>query len=553
MGVAHFNPWAYIVATSNKDAAATLADVKTVYPNMTAIDFAGHNDALDDSNYKVGLNGKLFFQPLLDDDGLLDFETFGETPNLLVYAPSSAQNSATYNKLTVKFSEPAYADYYLNDAYKRVKKAPAQNIVGHLVQSNLTTDRDHLLVDKKDFNCPISYVMGNGFRMWYQRQPDSYVDLTKGWESICVPFTAELVSTDQKGEITHFYSGSNTAEGSSAKIGHEYWLRECTGFESTGSATDMAIANFTYPDATGTAAEDKMDKNVTNTFLWDYYYQGNHSHQDENGDDYQDKDRTVKYYSVSRSYDDYPMLTHGKPYLIGFPGTTYYEFDLSGNWTADNTNTTYPNVPPVQLEKQTITFASKESEYDPANPSVTTNAVVVDVSDTELGGDGTTSNPGSAAGPYNGYYFKPNYLNIEIPTKDDTNVYYVMNDACNEYTKVESGTKSVAAFRTYFSSGKAITRGIVFSNNGSKLGGGEDQEQRDHVSESMEFSAKKHAIVVTSHMQAEADVSIFTVSGVCVASFNIAPDETIETPISNSGVYIIRAAGGHYTHKVTIK
>ena len=553
MGVAHFNPWAYIVATSNKDAAATLADVKTVYPNMTAIDFAGHNDALDDSNYKVGLNGKLFFQPLLDDDGLLDFETFGETPNLLVYAPSSAQNSATYNKLTVKFSEPAYADYYLNDAYKRVKKAPAQNIVGHLVQSNLTTDRDHLLVDKKDFNCPISYVMGNGFRMWYQRQPDSYVDLTKGWESISVPFTAELVSTDQKGEITHFYSGSNTADGSSAKIGHEYWLRECTGFESTGSATDMAIANFTYPDATGTAAEDKMDKNVTNTFLWDYYYQGSHSHQDENGDDYQDKDKSVRYYSDSRSYDDYPMLTHGKPYLIGFPGTTYYEFDLSGNWTADNTNTTYPNVPPVQLEKQTITFASKESEYDPANPSVTTNAVVVDVSDTELGGDGTTSNPGSAAGPYNGYYFKPNYLNIEIPTKDDTNVYYVMNDAGNEYTKVESGTKSVTAFRTYFSSGKAITRGIVFSNNGSKLGGGEDQEQRDHVSESVEFSAKKHAIVVTSHMQAEADVSIFTVSGVCVASFNIAPGETIETPIHTSGVYIVRAAGGHYTKKVTIK
>jgi hypothetical protein len=82
---------------------------------------------------------------------------------------------------------------------------------------------------------------------------------------------------------------------------------------------------------------------------------------------------------------------------------------------------------------------------------------------------------------------------------------------------------------------------------------GGDDEGDDHLVQSMEFSVKKHAIVVTSHMRDVADVGIYSVSGVCIASFDIQPDETIETPVYNSGVYIIRAAGGHYTKKITIK
>ena len=69
----------------------------------------------------------------------------------------------------------------------------------------------------------------------------------------------------------------------------------------------------------------------------------------------------------------------------------------------------------------------------------------------------------------------------------------------------------------------------------------------------MEFYAKKHKIGVTSHMHNVADVGIYTTSGICVAKFDIKPEETIETPVNASGVYIIRAAGGHYTKKVTVK
>ena len=54
-------------------------------------------------------------------------------------------------------------------------------------------------------------------------------------------------------------------------------------------------------------------------------------------------------------------------------------------------------------------------------------------------------------------------------------------------------------------------------------------------------------------MRSVADVGIYSVSGVCLASFDIQPEETVETPINTSGVYIVRAARGHYTKKVTIK
>ena len=547
MDVAHFNPYAYIVATSNKEAVENPADIKTVYPNMTAIDFAGHNDYLDDSKYNIGYNGKLFYQPLLDDDGLLEFETYGETPNLLVYAPSNSQNAATLSKLTARFSEPAFSSYYdKTDSYKRVKKAPEQTVIGHLVLSGLTTDRDHLLVDKKDFNCPISYTMGDGYRMWYQRQPDNYVDLTKGWESISLPFTAELVATQQKGEITHFYSGSSTADGSTAKIGHEYWLRECTGFETTTATSDMATANFTYPDAAGSPAEEKMYKTDGNTFLWDYYYNGvtgGHHQQDKNDDTYQE------YYSVARSYTDYPLLTQGVPYLIGFPGNRYYEFDLSGNWEAQTTlGATTSVLAPVKLDKQTISFVSKESTGTGAG------AVTIDVSDDELIDENKVVLK-------NGYYFKANYLNIDLPVATSTDAAYNMVSDGGSYEMVTTETAAangkLSAFRAYFHTKKdkvkAPTRSIVFSNNGAQLGGGEQDEPQDNVAESMEFYAKKRKVVVTSHMRTTADVGIFNVSGICVASFNIQPGETIETPVYNGGVYIIRAGGGHYTKKVSVK
>ena len=274
-------------------------------------------------------------------------------------------------------------------------------------------------MDKQDFNAPISYRYyydenGDKFYMWYQRTPDEFstpevanpVDRyikaglvsdelkTWGWQTISLPFTADLVSTQQKGEITHFYAGSNT--------GHEYWLREF-GSVSTDDATKIVTGVFNSPAASGTAT-----KPVTNQFLWDYYYSKN-DRKDKNEDLYKhyegEPNATKDYYNAGRSgsgteltysnkrnYANYPLFTAGTPYLIGFPGETYYEFDLSGKFQPKNI---YAGAETIgKLNKQTISFVS-------------VNGAVIGVSDTEYSANnGAAGSGGSTA---DGYTFRTSY------------------------------------------------------------------------------------------------------------------------------------------------
>ena len=307
MGVAHFNPNAYL-------AQKSADDTREAYPGMTAIDFKGHYNGIyapfgtydkGTKSVTVGVNTvNAFYPPLLDDTGLLSIKNCDETQNLLAYAPAADVNAKTFGVLNDYFEEPVYDTYYSDPTgYRLVGEAPTSSIHGHLVQSDLTAIGDHLLVDKQDFNCPIAYDFTGGKRMWYQRKPENFVDRSKGWEGISLPFTAELVTTHQKGEITHFYSGSeSSANGTGAKIGHEYWLREfnginvetrATGLEPPNDKEDVAVANFNYPNATG------ADKTYSNTFLWDYYYSESLG-QDKNRDIYQEYYR--KSHRTTRSW-----------------------------------------------------------------------------------------------------------------------------------------------------------------------------------------------------------------------------------------------------------
>ena len=182
MDVAHFNPAVNLVAYS-KPLNSNDTDLKAAYPNMTAIDFAGHND----NTWTIGRAGgspagvDLFYQPLLDENGLQSIINRDETNNLLVYAPSAEANAQTNGVLTGYFTEPTYSDYDDDSDYRRVAAAPYWTVFGHLVQSDKTAVSDHLLVDKEDFNCPISYTFANDKHMWYQRMPDHYVNLTEGY------------------------------------------------------------------------------------------------------------------------------------------------------------------------------------------------------------------------------------------------------------------------------------------------------------------------------------------------------------------------------------
>ena len=511
MGMAHFNPNVYL---AQKSADTTPRDA---YPGMTAIDFAGHNDVHDETSdspipYSLGWNGDRFYTPLLDDDGLLSIVNVDETRNLLVYAPKEGANAKTYSVLNSYFSEPAYADYYDETDYRIVTEAPIASIYGHLVmdEPHATATNDHLLVDKQDFNCPIEYEFDSGKRMWYQRKPDhtEFVNLASaGWQGISVPFTAELVTTSQKGEITHFYSGSMSSKNDQdAKIGHEYWLRELNNITDTGDPS-VVTANFNYPAAAGETKE------ATNTFLWDYYYSKS-IRKDANSDIYQ------QYYSSSRSYPHYSLLATATPYIIGFPGADYYEFDLSGSFIPQNTY-----APIDKLDKQVISFVS--------NPAVT-----IGVSDDEIAGK--VANYGG-----NDYTFMPSYMNVSLNGNDGT--YFTLDDAGDSYDKLAAATTTeVSAFRPYFiatASGGAkefrgMTRSIAFSTNASQMYVEEEEDDIDAIGQLI-VRASKGKIIVSSTLAKAKDVTIVTATGSLLNRFTIQPGETIETPVTASGIYVV--------------
>ena len=510
MDVAHFNPAVNLVAYS-KPKNANDKDLKTAYPNMTAIDFAGHGD----NTWSIGRAGgspagvDLFYQPLLDDDGLQSITNRDETNNLLVYAPSADANAQTNGVLNAYFIDPSFADSYHESPYRCVDaSAGASSVHGHLVQSDKTATSDHLLVDKQDFNCPISYTFSSGKRMWYQRTPDLFVSLTKGWETVSLPFTAELVTTQQKGEITHFYSGSRAVVENGAKVGHEYWLREYKGKkEETGNTV---IAYFNYPEASGDT------KTVDNTFLWDYYYYKN-SRQDANSDTYQ------QYYETSRDLTSYPLLATANPYIIGFPGKTYYEFDLSGEWTPLNTAVTAP----AKLEKQTISFVSK--------PKIT-----IGVSDDELDAD-----------PVDGYKFMPNYMSKKVEG-------YLMNTDGNSFNKTTGPTAAVP-FRPYFvavtpGSGTRTVEQIIFGQSDTPIGIEEHGDPRkEEINGGLRIWTKKDKIFVESTLSFTEDVRVVTPAGITVATFSVKPGQTVEVQADFSGMYIVHTLDGLYTKKVSVR
>jgi hypothetical protein len=503
MGVAYFNPHA-VFAQTKKDDATVIA-----YKNMTAIDFTGGNGDVA-GGYEQGLNGGKFYPPLLDDGGLKDIYIADLTRNLLVYSTKGTQTDDVVKGYLL--DEPIVET---DDKYRTVNTwdSYSTNVRGHWVQKTddgYMAQRDHLLVDMQDFNCPISYKFADDKRMWYQRLPERYVTTTKGWDVVSLPFTAELVTTQDKGEITHFYSGSKSIEGSDAKIGHEYWLREFTGGSASGNTFN---ATFDVPNGA------KADKTVTNTFLWDHYYSNAHQ-LDINKDTYQ------TFYKADRQYNDYAMLTNDQAYIVGFPGKTFYEFDLSGEWTA-----TYTDLPePDPVSQQTITFASM--------PGTT-----ILVSDTEIA---KTTAKGR-------YTFVPNYLNKTLTAG------YFMNDDGDKFS-VPSSIVAVP-FRPYFVAGSISapapsTRGIqyiVFDNADSSFAIDDKDPSEGDVSGGLEFSVRRHTIIVTSTLRQEADVRIVNTGGQTIAAFNIQPGETIETPVRSSGVYIIHAAGGHYVKKLSVK
>ena len=353
--------------------------------------------------------------------------------------------------------------------------------------------------------------------MWYQRTPDVFVqNAGKGWESISLPFTSNVVTTSQKGVITHFYQGSDNDKG------HEYWLRTPDQIDGT------RIMFKSIGNGSGTA--------YNTTFLWDYYYSKNNKEENRPGRDANDDTYQDNYYKTQTTFSNYPYATAAQPYLIGFPSERYYEFDMSGNFVAQNTAVTGP----AKLNKQTVTFVSAQD-----------GNVTINVSDADYKNNmvrvGTS-----------GYRFKPIYQarELEGPTtyllnSKDTTVVRAEADTLYAagtafLNKDATGSKlTTVPFRAYVSSdpaaGKALTRGSATRANALYIGyiGSQDILDERAADGGLLIYGQDMNICVESTLDYETQVTIYTVAGKLLKQFTIQPATKVTVPVNNRGVYVV--------------
>ena len=456
-----------------------------IYPGMTAVDFTGHHD---NSN-------------ILDFNNLTGIHTDGQTQNLLIYAPDSV--SGLISRLNTYFYEPEYS--LENSTYQTISRVVTKDIHGHVVKGIMNGNKmtyeaadNQFLVDKQNFNAPISYRTGQDQFIWYQRTPDAFVERAdSGWESISLPFKATTVTTSQKGIITHFYETSDKR--------HEYWLR-----------TPKEIENNTLKFQS-IRKDNSNEDGITysNTFLWDYYYNNNNSidrHTDKNGDTYQ------TYYRDPVTYKFYPYAAAAEPYLIGFPGSRYYEFDMSGQFIANNT----ANNNRQKLNAQTITFVSDDDQ-------------IIGVSDNDY--DEYVNEIGS-------YTYRPTYQALTVG-KDTT---LLLNARGSKFVAAAHDTVTVP-FRAYLT--RHITSqpaqpaqaraaaGTWVSSLGIGYAGDVMPMEDIVVDHNLNIYTDHMNICIESTLDEPATVTITTVAGKTLQLFTIQPDTRVTVPVNSRGVYIV--------------
>lgn len=509
MSTAHFNQYAAFAGTMTlaADNVYGVTGEQKVYKDLTAIDFTGNGD----TEISGGTDQTAFYKKFLDYNGLAGYTTSGLTRNLLVYADPTG-DVTSYGILNTALPEATLS--YNVKGYNDVAIASdADKVRGHLVDKTAAgtfiATRDHYLYDKENFNCPIKYTFGKDASdydcyMWYQRSPDNYVDLNKGWEAISLPFTADLVSTQTKGEITHFYhkSGSSTYD-KGYDSDHEYWLREFKG-KAKEPADNTFYAAFDYPKSV--SGHDKQD---TNDFLWDYYY----SHDDNTADgidkDNYEDEYQQNYYRYTRTYNEYPLYEAAVPYLIGFPGSRYYEFDLSGEFEPQ-----YRLNNIAKLDAQTISFISV------ANAEI-------NVSDDEL-------TPVTDAG----YKYVPNYMNSDVAVGS-----FVLNSEGSSFDKT-TAVKSAVPFRPYFKVASAGGANMRSANGISSIviSGVElakSDKQPDITDGQINIYCKGHNIYIENGTKRDMTFRIISPAGTLFNTITVSAQSKGVVQVMTDGVYLV--------------
>ena len=500
MDVAHFNSNAVFYATYAVPAGLYESEDRTydAYKGMTAIDFTGYNDG----TWAQGVNNGIFNRKVTDYIGLTGFKTNGITQNLLAYIPAAdgvatSASTKTNTVLTAYFNEPALT---IGSDYSNVAKvSDVSTVHGHVVQKNgsYVAHENHFLVDKQDFNAPIEYTFDEGLRMWYQREPSGFVKNTSGgaWETIVLPFTATLVSAHQKGELTHFYGDSST--------GHEYWLRGFSGMDK--DSDNKPVALFSRPEAGST------DYEYTNHFLWDTYYSEMYVASGDAGPD-KNSDLYQTYYNKDITYEDYGFLTEGVPYIVAFPDSFFYEFDMSGKFVPHYTATgaTFPT-----LDKQTVSYLSAEGAEI---------AVSDDMSLT------------TASGSYN---FRGTFLNDRIATES-----YTLNAAGDafEYKAVASG--DAVPFRAHFN----VTAASGAPQRGTRaqtilIGNREIDNIGDpdlmNGGKGLKITSDNMTIYIESSLGETVILNVTSAAGKLIKVVPVLPGTKVAVPVSNRGIYLV--------------
>lgn len=313
-------------------------------PRLTAVDLTCQRDGVitadsyqnDVANVLTSVRGaadalqSVYFAPTADVPADATYWKFGVaeeqldgthvTKNLLVYTAANT-NAATKVKNAIEY----------------IADTPTEEILGHRVvvgEPNHVADLLHL-VDKENFNAPMAFVANNA---WYDRNPEmetGYVEAAgQGWESVALPFTVQKTTLSEpierfydyadevadpehkrntkkedQSEISFFYGEGDNVEDNPNIINHEYWLRSLTGIDHPEAANSKLSGIFKRP------VESQEDGGFT-------------------------------------AY---------VPFVVSFPGSPFYEFDMtdkSMTFSAVNANVAVTDVAVAETAK-TITSGTR--------------------------------------------------------------------------------------------------------------------------------------------------------------------------------------------------
>ena len=425
------------------------------FPTTTAIDFTCQNDIEKNMNNITadGISQRGIFYPPVDDNATVFNDLIlkdGVTKNLLVYtAADNKDESVKTEAYDIVFAALNYdedkkeTDIKGHHIFKNEDGSSFITPFLHLVERTPKgTNSEGNSCANNDFCVPIPFNVTK--RAWYVRKPMYYANESTGaWEGICLPFTVDKAEASLNGEITHFYGTPTEEELSTPSMNthtlhHEYWLRGLTSIEQ---ADTKPAAIFKRPGATKDglfmptaegssspslsegSSSPSLSEGVSyafaNSFFVDTY--GNYSYNQA----------ANSYYANTHTYEGYPLLASGVPYIVRFPGEHYYEFDLSSEF--------YNSILGKTEKAQTLTFnaygteyASKKSHITETTGKKSDSAILIPIT-SEMG----TKN-------VNGY--------SHMGTFAATNVAECRIYGMNEYGTAfndASDIKTVMPFRTY--------------------------------------------------------------------------------------------------------